>query len=295
MPPEYRTRALVLRTFDQGESDRLVHLYTESLGRVSAIAKGARRSKKRFPGTLEIFSQLEVRLVDPPRAQLMRLEGARLASPFEPLTADLGRYAIGCMFCELLDRLTGEHEANPEMYRFAVGVLGVLGDETPDRLLAALLLAKTLARLGYLPQLVRCARCGEELPKTGLLVGFDAREGGAICGDCGSREAAEVSVELLRALDAGIRTPLRDRHQLGLSPEGVARLDHLLDRFFRFHVGFELRSDPFLRLSLSRARLDLNDSPGDTAPARASCDSGGSGAQTGPSTSDVGRSPPTSA
>ena len=44
MPIEHRTRALVLRTFDQGESDRVVHLYSEALGRIAAIAKGARRS-----------------------------------------------------------------------------------------------------------------------------------------------------------------------------------------------------------------------------------------------------------
>ena len=83
--PEYRTRALVLRTFDQGESDRLVHLYTESLGRVSAIAKGARRSRRRFPGTLEILTVLDVRIVDPPRSSLMRIEGAKLVEPFERL------------------------------------------------------------------------------------------------------------------------------------------------------------------------------------------------------------------
>ena len=157
MAPEYRTRALVLRTFDQGESDRLVHLYTEGMGRVSAIAKGARRSKRRFPGTPEISSLLDVRLVDPPRASLMRLEGARLEQSFEELTTDLGRYAIACMFCELLHRLTGEREANPDLFHFAVGAIGVLCGESPDQLLAVLLLAKTLARLGYQPQLLRCA------------------------------------------------------------------------------------------------------------------------------------------
>ena len=118
---EYRTRALVLRTFDHGESDRLVHLYTESLGRVSAIAKGARRSRRRFPGTLEIFNVLESHIVDPPRASLMRLEGATLRRGFEGLPRALGRYAIASQLLELLDRFTGEHEANPGLYHFAVG------------------------------------------------------------------------------------------------------------------------------------------------------------------------------
>ena len=97
MPPEYRTRALVLRTFDQGESDRVVHLYTETHGRVGAIAKGARRSKRRFPGTLEILSLIDVRLVDPPRAQLMRLESAKLSggsSPSSPTAHPCWTWAV---------------------------------------------------------------------------------------------------------------------------------------------------------------------------------------------------------
>ncbi|MCP4005646.1 MAG: DNA repair protein RecO [bacterium] len=261
MPVEYRTRALVLRTFDQGESDRLVHLYTATQGRVSAIAKGARRSKRRFPGTLEIFSILDVRLVDPPRSSLMRLEGARLARPFETLTHDLGRYALACLFCELLDRLTGEHEANPELFQFAEGVIDVISDEAPDLLLAVLLLTKTLARLGYRPQLLNCSRCASELPASGPPVGFEAREGGAVCRDCCVPEAAEVPLRLLRGIAAGIRTPLRDRKTLGLSIEEARHADALMSRFSRFHVGLEMRSEAFLRFSLDPRRLDAGASP----------------------------------
>ena len=129
---EIRTRALVLRCFDQRESDRLVHLYTETAGRVSAIAKGARRSRRRFPGTLEILTVLDARLVDPPRAELMRLEGARVVAPFEDLVGDLGRYAIACQLLEILDRLTGEREASPQLFHFALGVLDVLADATVE-------------------------------------------------------------------------------------------------------------------------------------------------------------------
>src|SRR5882672_11430131 len=180
MPIEHRTRALVLRTFDQGESDRVVHLYSEALGRIAAIAKGARRSKRRFPGTLEILSIVDVRLVDPPRAQLARLEAAKLVRAFEGIPASLGRYAIACQFLELLNRATPERQAQPELFQFALGVLDVLDGETPDRLLA---LAKTLARIGYRPQLVRCALCGADLPSDGW-VGFVPGHGGAVCRSC---------------------------------------------------------------------------------------------------------------
>jgi DNA repair protein RecO (recombination protein O) len=243
---EFRTQALVLRTFDQGESDRLVHLYTEDLGRISAIAKGARRSRKRFPGRLEILTLLDIRVVDPPRSSLMRLEGARLVTPFESFTADLGRYAIACQLLEVLDRFTGEREPNPDLFHFITGVLGVVADEAPDRLLALLVLAKTLARLGYRPQLTSCASCGRAISARGPRVGFEPRHGGTVCPTCCESEDVRIAPRLVLALDAGIRTPLRERAQLGLSPREVEIGERLLGRFLRFFIGLELRTAPFL-------------------------------------------------
>jgi DNA repair protein RecO (recombination protein O) len=271
MPIEYRTRALVLRTFDQGESDRVVHLYSEALGRVSAIAKGARRSKRRFPGTLEILSIDDVRLVDPPRAQLARLEGAKLVRAFEGIPANLGRYAIACQFLELLNRATPDRQPQPELFQFAFGVLDVLDAETPDPLLALLVLAKTLARIGYRPQLVRCALCGADLPSDGGWVGFVPAHGGAVCRSCAGPEEARIPALLLRALEAGLRQPLRSRGELGFSEREVDLAARLVERFFRFHIGFELRSEAFLRQVFAdgEARavsVDGASGHGDTAP-----------------------------
>jgi DNA repair protein RecO (recombination protein O) len=249
VPREHRTRALVLRTFDQGESDRVVHLYTEELGRVSAIAKGARRSRRRFPGTLELFSLVEARLVAPPRSALMRLEGARIARPLDGLTQDLVRFAIACEFVELLDRLTADGESHPELFAFAEGLLDVLQGEPADRLLAVLVLAKTLSRLGYRPQLAACVSCGAELGQG--VVAFSVQQGGALCPRCGGAGGG-VPAAILAALERGIRTPLRERAKLGLDPESVLRCERLIRDFSRYHVGFEPRSAAFLRFALDR-------------------------------------------
>jgi DNA repair protein RecO (recombination protein O) len=296
--PEFRTRAIVLRTFDHGESDRLVHLYTEALGRVSALAKGARRSRRRFPGTLEIFTILDARIVEPPRASLLRLEGARLERPFEGLVNDLGRYAVACQLVEVLDRLTGEHESNPELFQFAVGVLDVLAAEVPDRLLALLVLTKTLAHLGYRPQLLHCGVCGSVIgahlgyrPQllhcgvcgsvigpSGGQVGFAPRHGGAVCRVCCGAEEARVPAGLLRAVEEGIRTPLRERGRLALSAPAVRHAELLLERFFRFHVEVELKSAAFLRNTLSFEPVDADPTREDAVP---------------PPTGGVGREPQT--
>lgn len=252
---EHRTRALVLRSYNQRESDRIVHLYTEQLGRLSVIAKGARRSKKRFPGKLESLTVLNVRIAESRRGAMPRLEGATLVEPFEGLVSPLGRYAIASQFSELLDRLAPEREASPELFEFAMGVLGVLRSDPPDRLLALLVLVKTIARLGYRPQLAECTLCGEPIGSRDS-VGFEPRHGGALCSRCRVGEDVPISGGLLLSLEHGVRSPLLERSELNLGVDAIRRLELIVDRFFRFHVGVELRSTAFLRQCLPLERLD---------------------------------------
>jgi DNA repair protein RecO (recombination protein O) len=261
--PEHRTRAIVLRTVDQGESDRRLHLYTERLGRVSAIAKGARRSRRRFPGALELFTALDATLVESPRTGLLRVDSAAVEQSFEGLGKDVGRYTIACEFVEILDRAGADRQSHPDLFRFALGVLDVLDEARPDRLLALLVRAKTFARLGFRPELGSCAACGEPLGPEVARVAFSVRAGGAVLGGCASPEDDPVSTDLLRALDAGLRTPLRERARLGLTPRGVERAEELLDRFFRFHVGLELRSGASVRAIV---RLDAREPRANAAP-----------------------------
>ena len=257
---EHRTRALVLRSYDQRESDRIVHLYTEQLGRISVIAKGARRSKKRFPGKLESLTVLNARIAESRRGAMARIEGATLIEPFEGLVKPLGRYAIASQFCELLDRLSAEREASPELFEFVMGVLGVLRSDPPDRLLALLVLVKTISRLGYRPQLAECTLCGEPIrPRDAA--GFEPRHGGALCSSCGADDALAISGGLLLSLEHGVRSPLRDRAALNLSNDAIRRLELIADRFFRFHVGLELRTTAFLRQSLPLDRRETRTEP----------------------------------
>ena len=76
-----------------------------------------------------------------------------------------------------------------------------------------------------------------------------------------------MPARLLAALEQGIRTPLRARGRLGLAPRDVGRLELVVDRFFRFHIGIELRSTPFLRQVLTQGAVDASRARGDNAPA----------------------------
>ena len=102
------SEALILRSVDFGESDRILHLLVPEAGRLTAIAKGARRSVRRFAGTLDLFNHLRVRIDWQRPGRISRLDQARLLRGFAPLRSDPARFALGCYLLELLDRLAPE-------------------------------------------------------------------------------------------------------------------------------------------------------------------------------------------
>jgi DNA repair protein RecO (recombination protein O) len=244
------TEALVLRAVDFGESDRVVHLLTPETGRIAAIAKGARRSTKRFPGTLDFFNQLHVQLERKRgAAQLARLEHARLLRAFHGLREDAGRFALGCYVLELLDRLAPEGGRRGDLaalYRFALDALGAIDALPPTPRLRALLELRLLAAVGLRPELARCVRCGRaiETPRAQFWIA----EGGAICGACSAPGEQGIPVQLgtLRALEQSLAFPLAHTGRIALSDASLREAQTVIGRFLRFHVGVELRSESFL-------------------------------------------------
>ncbi|MDJ0849182.1 MAG: DNA repair protein RecO [Myxococcota bacterium] len=245
------TEALVLRAVDFGESDRIVHLLVPDTGRLTAIAKGARRSKRRFAGTLDFFNLLRVHVERRRPTSMARLEQAVLRRPFPELRVDPTRFALGCYLLELLDRLAPEGGARADtrrLFAFAVGALGAIGERGVDPASRTLLELRALEALGLQPELRRCVRCGEDVARGGGGVRFHVADGGAICGACapGAPEGLPVRLGTLRALDQGLRLDLDRLHRLVLGPEALAEARQLLARFQRFHVGVELKSARFL-------------------------------------------------
>jgi DNA repair protein RecO (recombination protein O) len=145
------TEAIVLRLTDYGEADRIVSLFTLEHGKISGIARGAKRSRKRFAGALEAFAHLKLQLHI--GAGLASLVSADILSIFPGVRGDLLKIGFAAYACELVERLTPDEEANPRLFRLLYCYLETL-DLAPvspsDRRFFAVNLLKIL---GYQPEL----------------------------------------------------------------------------------------------------------------------------------------------
>jgi DNA repair protein RecO (recombination protein O) len=255
VPRRATTYALLIRSVDFGESDKIVHLLTPGTGRLTAIAKGARRSVKRFPGTLDIFNHLRIQTYQSRPGRMVHLEQARLISPFEGLRQVPGRFALACYLLEMFDRIAPEGGSSPDckrLFDFTLAALGFIGASQPDSRLRVLLEIRALDAAGLRPELRVCVRCGRE-PSSGP-VGFHIGDGGLVCGACTENTGALLPVHLgtLRALHQSLSLPFERLDRLALGAQSLAEAERLVARFTRFHVGLELKSERFLDELLHR-------------------------------------------
>jgi len=198
-----QTEAIVLRLTDYGEADRIVSLFTLEQGRLSGIARGAKRSRKRFGGALEPFAHLKLQLHL--GAGLPTLTSADIVSIFPGIRAELAKIGSAAYACELVERLTPEAEAAPRLFRLLYCYLEQLDLAPPspsDRRFFAVNLLKIL---GYQPELdVR----GISRETAGLLARAmqTGRFGSVVFPDDSLREADFL---LNPAIDLHLDRPLR--------------------------------------------------------------------------------------
>jgi DNA repair protein RecO (recombination protein O) len=181
---EESTPAIVLRTRDYSESDRIVTLLTRDAGKLSGIAKGAKISRRRFERKLEVFSHVMLYFRRRPHGELVFITRAESAAlPPHELSDDLGKIARGSYMIELADALTREEAEASAAYRILAEALLALSRNGAGVSLRQAFELRMLAWAGYELEFARCRACSREPAESGSF-GFVPSRGGIICSDC---------------------------------------------------------------------------------------------------------------
>lgn len=179
-----RTDALVIRAVDVFESSRVLTLFTRDLGKISALAKGARRLKSPFQSSLDLLSHCDIVVLHKASDALDLLTEAVLIERFESFRRDLAAYYAAQFLAELLDALTDPHDPHPTLFDAAIVTSRHLGDpfDRPRRVLRFELAC--LREVGLMPALEDCVHCGSTVAGQGNSVAFGLSVGGVLCPDC---------------------------------------------------------------------------------------------------------------
>jgi DNA repair protein RecO (recombination protein O) len=236
VPGSLKTEAVVLRSMRYGEADRILHLYTPERGRISAIAKGVRKTRSRFGGRLEPFFRLRLVLHEG-RSDLLTVTSAETVASYTRLREHGPTIDAAARACDAVNRLFGEAEPSQPVYHLLCNELGLLDADVANAGHANQLAfrLKLLLAGGFAPYLAACASCGER----DHLVGFSGAAGGVVCASCeggGFPLAAEAHAFLTDAL----ARPLADAPEG--SPRALRQAERAIAETVEHHAHVRLRA-----------------------------------------------------
>ncbi len=189
-----QTEAILLRLVEYSETSLIVTLYTRDLGRVSAIAKGARRPKSSFEGALDLLSVCRIVVITKASDALDILTEAKLQRRFRAAERGLTRLYCGYYVAELLRLWTDDGSPNLELYQLSLETIAAI-DSDADALWRLLYFElQGLRLLGHAPATSDCASCGQPVDRQAARIGFGYSLGGVVCEVCRPRKRDVVTL-----------------------------------------------------------------------------------------------------
>jgi DNA repair protein RecO (recombination protein O) len=172
---------VVLRTTPLRESDLLVVLFTEHHGRISAVARGGRKSQRRFAGALQLLVLGRYQLGRPPRGDLWNLESADIVREWNALASDIVAVAHASYIAELAGALLPTETPEPHALELMVALWDALAEAGPSPAVLRTIELALFDLAGHRVALDSCAACGRTELAQAV---FDPTRGGAICRPC---------------------------------------------------------------------------------------------------------------
>ena len=243
-PRDYQVEGVVIRLADVAERDRIVTLFTLDEGKLSFVARGARRPGSTLGPRVQMLARGRFLCVR--RHGLHLITQAESVDSYAHVRGDLWATACGLYLAELCDSATVEGARNRPLYELLVEALGVANLGKANDVLLRFCEVRLLQHLGFCPSLQRCVGCGAVLrPVENCL---SAILGGVLCPDCAgaASDAKPLSVDALKVLRFWLANTLDVAGRMRLGTDLATEIEGHLWRFTDCVVQRELKSRTWL-------------------------------------------------
>lgn len=174
----FTVEAVVLKTDDFGDANRVVTLFTKEYGKLEANAYGCRRSRSPLSGALQMFNHVSAELTRGTKVDVIR--EADILNFYDALTKDLERLAYASLLFEIINRMTLPRQQELETFKLLTNSLPVLSKRNP-RIAALIGACQFMETSGEQLNFSRCVHCGKEIFGDAAISLID---GGAVCMNC---------------------------------------------------------------------------------------------------------------
>lgn len=239
----FKVEAVVLKTTDFGDADRVITLFTKEFGKLEANAYGCRRSRSPLSGALQMFNHISAVLTRGAKVDTIR--EADIINFYDELTKDLERLAYASLFFEIVNRMTFPNERDRETFKLLTKTLPVLNTRNP-RIAALIGACKFMNTSGVQLNFIECVHCGRELDGDAAI---SILEGGAVCLDCidGAEDCRPYPEGMRQVFEMFLGFDWRDKTKLTFNTKQLNAAEKFFIEYVQFILGGELESVKFIR------------------------------------------------
>ena len=239
----HKATGYLLKSLSYGESDLIVTFYTREFGKLKGIAKGAKRSKKRFANVFEPFSLIELIFSKKNQDSLALIEACDIIDHYSPIRRDLEKTLTASYFIDLADHFSREGKSGEKLFVLLNDFLSWLSRENVSDAAVRFFEMRLLKIAGFEPSLSACVRCKTPV-SNGVSYYFLPREGGIFCSACARPERYDqaVSAGSVRTLLLGKDMDLEKIKIVTLPERLAAECRGIMCGFISHVLGKEVKS-----------------------------------------------------
>ncbi|RTE07725.1 DNA repair protein RecO [Paenibacillus whitsoniae] len=236
-------QGIVIRTMDHGEGNKIVRLFTPELGKVSVMARGAKKVKSKHAAVTQLFTYGDF-VFFKQRGQMGSLNGAEIIEAHHALREDLHKSAYASYLTEMTDRMFGDDEGGHYFFEQLRAGLAAIEEGKDMQIVVHLYEMKMFGLAGYLPVTDSCVSCGG----TDGIISFSPTLGGLLCMRCRHKDPSAIAVgegaqKLLKLF------PRMDMRRLGsvqVKEETKQQLKTCMRTYMDTHIGVHWKARGFI-------------------------------------------------
>ena len=253
----YKAKAIILKSYKLGESDKIIKMYSYDGDVISAVAKGARKIHSKLRGRLELFNLVDMELSR--GRNLDVINQAEIIKSFKNIAQDFYKF----VFCEIISKIILKTQASggdssPLLFRLIYVCFNEIDSMDPEDVVS---LKKTMCFFGikflkvtgYIPLLKNCSRCNQDLSDLYSFgkhkIYFSVKDGGILCKKCanftGNKEV--LSASDYRFLCDLFNLKIRDFRDIEVNPHTLKKMYRLIENYIVYHTECNVDSFKYLK------------------------------------------------
>lgn len=237
-----RMEGIVIKTQDYGETHKIITILTKERGKITAICRGANKTRSRLNAVSQPFIQATFLIYV--TKGLSTVQQGEILNSYRYIREDIIRTAYAAYMIELTDKILETNEKDVFIYEQLKQSLHWINTEGEYMIPVMMYELKMFKKGGFAPVVDYCVNCGrKEAPYT-----FSVREGGILCTYCSGLDnyTKQLPPSLIKLLWLFLEVGLERVGTISVKKENEQLLRMLLDEYYDQYGGFSLRSKRFL-------------------------------------------------